>query len=132
MKMLLRDLQRASVSNYGGTQASEGKLPVQSVSIADGLQKAVNKLTEEMYHMRMEMKELYDHYRKLRECVSGRREWWFPSPSSSRCSCACGERGCIARSSQDDFWRHSSDQERWGHQGDCQGQESQPMMACSA
>lgn len=88
-------------------------LPVQSVSVTDGLQKALDNLTDEMCHIRTEMKELYDDNKRLRDCVSDKR---------GRCSCTCRERGYQVRAPWDGYQGHSPDCETLHYQEDPQGQ----------
>ncbi|RVE68762.1 hypothetical protein OJAV_G00094580 [Oryzias javanicus] len=96
-------LQRDCVAPYGRASCAGSELPVQSVSPAGGLHKAIDKLTEEMFQMRMEMKELSDENRRLRNVSSSL------SPPVARC--ACEERGCRARSVSENHRGRSPDRE---------------------
>ncbi|KAM3623996.1 uncharacterized protein V6R79_017818 [Siganus canaliculatus] len=93
-------LQRDSVSTYHAAQLAAGAPAVHSVSVTDDLQRAVNKLTEEMCSMRLEMKGIYEENQRLR-ARSDRREQGFHHPSGDGCSCTCGEWGCHSRSPRD-------------------------------
>lgn len=92
-------LQRdyVSAAGYSGENPS-----IQSVSVPGGLQKAVEKLTEDMYSMRMEMRELYEDNQRLRAWNSDLRGRGIRSPSGERCHCTCGEWGCRSRSSREE------------------------------
>lgn len=65
-----------------------GELPVQSVFVADGLRKLMDKLTDDVYQMRMEMKELSDENTKLTNaCCKG-------DLTAACCVGTCGKQGC--------------------------------------
>lgn len=90
-------LQRDCVSNYPFTPQSADNPVVHAVSSTDGLQKAVDKLTEEMYVMRMEMKEVYEENQRLKRNKMDVRERWFGPAAGGQCGCTCGEVGCQSR-----------------------------------
>ncbi|XP_024119878.1 uncharacterized protein LOC112141069 [Oryzias melastigma] len=96
-------LQKDCVAPCGRASCAGGELPVQSVSTAEGLHKAIDKLTEDMFQKRMEMKELSAENRRLRDVPRSL------SPSVSRC--ACEERGCQARSVSERHRGRSPDRE---------------------
>ena len=100
-------LQRDCVSTYPVTQLPVATSAVQSVSVTDNLQRAVNKLTEEMCSIRMEMKDMCEENHRLRAGRNDGRERWSRSPSRGRCSCTCGEWGCQSRGSRDGQWGRS-------------------------
>ena len=94
-------LQRDCVSTFPAAQLSAGAPAVHSVSVTDKLQKAIDRLTEEMCSMRVEMMDICDENRKLKAGAADRRERGFRSPSGGRCGCSCGEWGCQSRGPRD-------------------------------
>lgn len=82
-------------NNDGGAVAA-----VHSVTDNGGLYRAVDKLTEEMRDMRMELRRLGDENQRLKSRASPRAmdEWnGGRSQSSGMCQCVCGGRGCQSR-----------------------------------
>ena len=109
-------LQRDYVSTC--TAAYPGGSPaVQSVSVPDDLQRAVDKLTEEMYAMRGEMKVVYGENQRLRAEHADMRGRRFRSPSGGRCNCNCGERGCQLRGFREEQRGRSPDRAQSQAQG---------------
>ena len=105
-------LQRESVANTFGAPAA-----VQSVSASDGLLNAVDKLTEEMSVMRMEMKEIRRENQRLRAADAERGERMFRSPFRGGCRCDCGERGCQSATVRDGYHGRSPDRRPFSPQG---------------
>ncbi|CAL8287626.1 unnamed protein product [Arctogadus glacialis] len=93
-------LQRDYVSTAAAAAYGGGGPSVQSVSVSDGLQRAVEKLTEDMHTMRVGMKELCEENRRLRAGDADTRGRRFRSPSGGGCNCTCGEWGCQLRGSR--------------------------------
>ncbi len=85
----------AGSTNDGGAVAA-----VYSVTDNGGLHRAVDRLTEEMRDMRMELRRLGDENQKLKARVSSRTidEWDGSRPQfNERCQCVCRGRGCQSR-----------------------------------
>ncbi len=85
----------AGSTNDGGAVAA-----VYSVTDNGGLHRAVDRLTEEMRDMRMELRHLGDENQKLKARLSSRTidEWDGSRPQfNERCQCVCRGRGCQSR-----------------------------------
>lgn len=91
-------------------------------SVSEGLQRAVEKLTEDMFAMRTEMKEIYEENQRLR----GRR---FRSPLGGRCNCTCGEWGCQLRSSREERRGQSPEAGQFPRQRGFQPRSNRPDAA---
>ncbi|XP_024122024.1 uncharacterized protein LOC112142718 [Oryzias melastigma] len=98
-------LQRDCVAPLSRISCAGGELKVQSVSATDELRKVMNQLTNDMHHMRMEMKELSDDNKRLRDARC-RGEL-----TATRCGCTCGRRGCQARGAPERHHSRSPDRE---------------------
>ena len=109
---LQNDYVSTAAAAYGG-----GSPSVQSVSVSDGLQRAVEKLTEDMRTMRVGMKELYEENRRLRAGDTDTRGRRFRSPSGGCCNCTCGEWGCQLRGSREEHRGRSPEPGRSPRQG---------------
>ena len=110
---LQRDYVSTAAAAYGG-----GGPSVQSVSVSDGLQRAVEKLTEEdMHTMRVGMKELCEENLRLRAGDADTRGRRFRSPSGGGCNCTCGEWGCQLRGSCEEHRGRSPEPGRSPRQG---------------
>lgn len=66
---------------------------VHSISEGGGAYKAIEKLSEDMREMRLEMRRMTEENKRLR-VNSWRDEWRTSSPG---CQCVCGEQGCQSR-----------------------------------
>lgn len=121
-------LQRDYVSTTAAAAYGGGGPSVQSVSVSEGLQRAVEKLTEDMHTMRVEMKELHEDNQRLRTWNADMRGRRLRSPSSGRCSCTCGEWGCQLRGSREEHRGRSPDSGQFPRQGGFQsrGYRSDP------
>lgn len=105
--------------DYASSAATynDGAPSVQSMSVSEGLQRAVEKLTEDMYAMRVEMKNVHEENRRLRAWnndLMGRRP---RSPSGGRCIYTCGEWDCQLRRSREDRRGRSTDPGRFPRSG---------------
>lgn len=60
---------------------------MQSVSVSEGLQRAVGKLTEDMHAMRVEMKDMYEENQTLRAWNNDMRGRRPRSPSGRGVLC---------------------------------------------
>ena len=89
-----KNAREALRSGAEGTEYSDSHLAVQSVSVAIGLQRALDKLPEEMHFMRMEMKETYYDKQITRA--------WNPEKSGPRLHASWGECSSCYGS---DCWR---------------------------
>lgn len=86
---------------------------VYSVTDNGGLHRAVDRLTEEMRDMRMELRRLGDENQKLK--ARARDEWdGGRSQFNGRCQCACRGRGCQSRVF-DGAWRGRSPERTFQH-----------------
>lgn len=75
---------------------------VHSISDGGSVYRALDKLTDDMREMRMEMRKMAEENKRLR--LSGWREECKSSPTS--CQCACGEQGFQSRRPRSDQrWR---------------------------
>ncbi|KAK3568728.1 hypothetical protein QTP86_014757, partial [Hemibagrus guttatus] len=84
---------------YGNSEGG-AVAAVHSVTDNGGLYRAVDRLTEEMRDMRMELMRLGDKNQRLKARASPRAmdEWSGDrSQSSGMCQCVCGGRGCQSR-----------------------------------
>ena len=108
---------RSDCVSTGAATYVGGGLSVQSVSVSEGLQRAVDRLAEEMYAMRVEMKEISDENQRLRARNVAVRGQGLRSPSGGLCSCRCGERGCQSRGSREDHRGRSLDREQFPPRG---------------
>lgn len=89
-----------TVNATGSTNDGGAVAAVYSVTDNGELHRAVDRLTEEMRDMRMEMRYLSDENQKLMARVSSRAmdEWdGGRSQFNGRCQCVCGGRGCQSR-----------------------------------
>lgn len=100
-------LQRDYVS--AAAVCNDGSQAVQSVSVSESLQRAVEKLTEDMHAMRMEMRGMYEEKQRLRAWNNDVRGRSPRSPSGGRCTCTCGEWGCQLRDSREERRGRSPD-----------------------
>lgn len=96
---------------------NDGAPSVQSVSVSEGLQRAIERLTEDMYAMRVEMKDVHEENRRLRAGNNDLRGRRPRSPSGGRCTCTCGEWGCQLRGSREDRRGRSPDPGRFPRSG---------------
>lgn len=90
-----RDTVKTDYMAVGAASASDGGAVAAVYSVTDdgGLDRAVDRLTEEMRDMRMELRRLGDENQKLRARVSSRAmdEWDGGRSLSNRgCQCVCG------------------------------------------
>lgn len=90
--------------DYGGTQARHtssggGAIAmVHSISEGGSMNSVLQRLTEDMKEMRLEMKRMAEENKRQRSpCWAA--EWRAPSAG---CQCACGEQGCPSRRSRSD------------------------------
>ncbi|KAK7922816.1 hypothetical protein WMY93_009718 [Mugilogobius chulae] len=90
-------LQRDCVSNYM-LNPSAADVSVRAVAATDGLHGTVDKLSKDIYAMRLEMKEMYEENQRLRkDYVDNRRVIGSGTAVSGHCECTCGEPGCQSR-----------------------------------
>lgn len=96
---------------------NDGAPSVQSVSVSEGLQRAVERLTEVMYAMRVEMKNVHEENRRLRAWNNELRGRRPRSSSGGCCTCTCGEWGCQLKGSREDRRGRSPDPGRFPRSG---------------
>lgn len=70
---------------------------VHSISDGGGLYRAMDRITEDMREMRMEMRRLAEENNRMRS--RGWRDEWKTSHTvhGGQCQCVCGEQGCQSR-----------------------------------
>lgn len=92
---------------------------VHSILDEGGAYKAIERLTEDMREMRLEMRRMTEENKRLR-VNNWRDEWRTLSPG---CQCMCGEQGCPSRRPQFEPRGRSPDR-RWPEQRAEQGNNS--------
>lgn len=102
---IARETLKLDYSNTHVRQAPNGSgaaAMVHSISDVSGLYRAMDRLSEDMREMRMEMRQLAEENNQLRS--SGWQDEWKTSPQvrGDQCQCDCGGHGCQSRRSRGD------------------------------
>ncbi len=118
LKMDYVNTQARHTSPGGGATAM-----VHSISDGGGLYRAIQRLTEDMKEMRLEMKRMTEENKCWRP--NGWADEW--KTSSVGCQCVCGEQGCQSRRPRGEPRGRSPDR-RWPEQRaeGCPGDRSFP------